>query len=157
MGVMAQMYKGWVVTVSDPWPGSWSCPDRGYTHKSWMANGYYPYWDFLDQYYIWKPWWSVDFGMGHWCTCFQKSLFVQHLSMTSGQVRDGIHQIVILPSNHSHYFQWQMNRQCVGIDNPRKEISYCGITICRAYIVLINIGDESVSLALTTIKINSAS
>jgi hypothetical protein len=128
MGVMAQMYKEWVVTVSDPWPGSWSCPDRGYTHKSWMANGYYPYWDFLDQYYIWKPWWSVDSGMGHWCTCFQKALFVQHLSMTSGQVRDGIHQIVILPSNHSHYFQWQMNRQWLPDNELRVDWSTTRLT-----------------------------
>ena len=30
--------------------------------------------------------------------------------------------------------------------NPRKEISYYGITICRAYIVLINIGDDTLSL-----------
>jgi len=36
--------------------------------------------------------------------------------------------------------------------NPRKEISYCGITICRTYIVQINIGDDSVSLVLTTIE-----
>ena len=38
----------------------------------------------------------------------------------------------------------------VGIDNLRKKISYCRITICRTYIVLINIGDDSISLALTT-------
>jgi hypothetical protein len=39
-------------------------------------------------------------------------------------------------------------RGSVGIDNPRKEMSKCGITICGSYISLINIGDESVSLAL---------
>jgi len=40
----------------------------------------------------------------------------------------------------------------VGIDNPRKEMPKCGITICRSYIVLIIIGDESVSLMLTIIE-----
>jgi hypothetical protein len=45
------------------------------------------------------------------------------------------------------YTPYCWNRQPEkGNVNPRKEISYCGITICRTYIVLINIGDDRLSL-----------
>src|SRR5882762_3722717 len=48
------------------------------------------------------------------------------------------------------YTPYCWNRQPEkGNVNPRKEISYYGITICRAYIVLINIGVKFSNLCLS--------